>query len=242
MFSGGMYPPSFLPQVTTMAPTVKGRDSDAGLVEIWIVDDDDSFRDALVTFVNQAGEFSCKRDFPSCEEALRVLTPESAPPVILLDIDLPGGMNGIEGTARVKNISPTTEVIMLTASGEDEKIFDAFCSGASGYLSKISSGEEIVEGIRYVLDGGRPMNAIIARKVIKKFVELAKPSQEEYNLTAREREILDLLKAGLSKKQIAAKLFLSHFTVETHVKNIYAKLQAHTLGELLSKVLPRPLR
>jgi DNA-binding NarL/FixJ family response regulator len=221
-----------------MARTDKTRGSIPAHIDIWIVDDDDGFRGAVSGIVNQTSEFRCVREFSSCEEAIRHLDNDSAPPVMLMDINLPGGMDGIQGVRQVKAISPATEVIMLTGSEEDENIFEAFCSGSSGYLSKTSSAEEIVGGIRYVLAGGRPMNALIARKVVAKFVEMAKPGVEFENLTTREREILDLLKAGLSKKQIALTLFLSHHTVETHVKNIYSKLQTHTLGELLSKTLP----
>jgi DNA-binding NarL/FixJ family response regulator len=156
-----------------------------------------------------------------------------------MDIGLPG-MNGIEGVRRVKAISPETRVIMLTVFDENEMIFQAICAGASGYMLKSESTEKIITSLHEVLNGGAPMNAQIARKVIDMFARFAVP-KGDYGLTAREREILQALVDGLSKKQIADKLFLSFHTIDMHMRGIYSKLQVHSRSGAVAKALKENL-
>jgi len=212
----------------------------AETITLWIVDDDPLFREVIIEAVNQSEGIVCERAFGSGEACLEALKRDFAPVVMLMDIVLPGGMDGITCVESVKQISPATEVIMLTGIEEDEKVFKAICAGASGYLLKLSASE-IIEAIKDVVAGGRPMNAQIAKKVLKRFAELARPRGDAFNLTGREREILTMLMDGSSKSDIAGRMFLSRFTVETHIKNIYAKLHVHSLGELFSKLYPHPV-
>lgn len=208
-------------------------------INLWIVEDEKLYRETIADLLNQSQDFRCDHAFSSCEEALALLEKEFAPEVVLMDIGLPG-IDGIEGLKRIKSVSPATDIIMLTIYAEDEKIFKAICAGANGYLLKSSPGEEILEAIHEVLRGGAPMNAQIARKVLEMFSTMAAP-KGDYGLTEREKDILRLMVDGLTKKAIADKLFLSFFTIDTHMKNIYTKLQVHSRGGAVAKVLKENL-
>jgi len=202
-------------------------------LSIWVIEDNRDFRQTVVEVVNNVKGLRCGGEFQSCEEALATLTTADAPEIILLDIGLPG-MSGIEGIGRLKAISPTTGIVILTVYDDDDKIFRAICAGASGYLLKSSPPEQIVQGIIEVTEGGAPMNAQIAKKVMNLLAGKHSPAGE-YGLTKREKEILGELVGGTSKKDIARKLFLSIHTVDTHIKNIYSKLQVHTSASLVAK-------
>ena len=215
------------------------RNAPPDQIEVWLIEDDELYRNTISSLLNQSSGMRCERAFSSCEEALKLLEKEYAPVVVLMDIGLPG-MDGIEGVKRIKSISPATDILMLTVFEEEEKIFKAICAGANGYLVKSSPGDEIVHAIQEVLDGGAPMNAQIARKVLDMFSGLAAP-KNEYGLTEREKDILRLMTDGLTKKLIADKLFVSYHTIDTHFKNIYVKLQVHTRSGAVAKVLKEHL-
>lgn len=209
------------------------------IITVWIIEDDDLYRESIYSLVSQTEGMRCERAFRSCEEALKILEKEYAPELVLMDIGLPG-MSGIEGVKRIKAISPATDILMLTIHEEDEKVFNAICAGANGYLLKSSTSEEIIQAIKGVLGGGAPMNAQIARKVLDMFASIAAP-KSDYGLTDREKEILGLMTDGLTKKVIADKLFVSYFTIDTHLKNIYAKLHVHSGRGAVAKVLKEHL-
>jgi len=215
------------------------RDDDPGTITLWIVEDDDLFRSGLADLLNSAGGMRCEHALRSCEEAFKLLEKVYAPEVVLMDIGLPG-VDGIEGVRRIKAVSPATDLMMLTIHEDDQKVFDSICAGASGYLLKSSPPGEIVRAINEVLAGGAPMNAQIARKVLTMFAGIAAP-KSDYGLTDREKEILKLTTEGLTKKAIADRLFLSYFTIDTHLKNIYLKLQVHSRGGAVAKALKENL-
>jgi DNA-binding NarL/FixJ family response regulator len=204
-------------------------------MELWIVEDDALYRRTIASLLHEIPGMRCDHAFGRCEDALKALDTDPAPDVLLMDIGLPG-INGIEGTARVREISPSTRVIILTIHEDNEKIFDALCAGASGYLLKSSPPEEIVSAMREVLRGGAPINAQIARRLLTMFATLAGPRSAS-PLTQREREILKLMVEGMTKKQIASQLILSYHTIDTHIKNIYAKLEVHTRGGAVARAL-----
>ncbi len=208
-------------------------------IDVWVIEDNDELRSILVEVVDRDKSMLCSGDFANCEDALKQLKNESPPNVILMDIVLPG-MSGIEGVRRIKAISPATQLIMLTVYGDNDKVFESICAGASGYLLKGGSTDEIIAAIKDVLVGGAPMNAQIARKVLDMFAKFVSP-QADYALTKREKEILELLVDGLSQKQMAAKLNLSPHTIDTHIKNIYAKLHVHSCTEAVAKALKERL-
>ena len=159
--------------------------------------------------------------------------------MVMMDIVLPG-IDGIQGAGKIKALSPSTEVVILTNYADTDKVFRALCGGASGYLLKTSPPNEIKKAIEEVVRGGAPMNAQIARKVLDVFSGLAVPN-DDYGLTNRETEILRHLVDGLNKKKIAETLFLSHFTVDTHIRNIYSKLHVHSKSGAVAKVLKEHL-
>jgi DNA-binding NarL/FixJ family response regulator len=204
-------------------------------LDVWVVDDNAGFAKNLAELINLTEGLSCRKVFHSCEAALHELEIGSPPHVILMDIGLPG-ISGIEGIRRIKAISPTTEAIMLTVFEDNESIFQAISNGASGYLHKSATLQEIIVSLRAILVGGVPMNPHIARKILDMFAQFSSV-KTDYGLTARETAVLQLLVDGLSKKQIAEKLFVSFHTVDSHLRNIYTKLQVNSRSAAIAKAL-----
>ena len=206
---------------------------------IWLVEDNDSFRNALARTINNHAKLDCERDFSSCEDALAALTPESAPEVILLDVRLPG-MSGIDGIKRFKETAPNTRIVMLTMFDDHDKVFKSICAGASGYLLKTASKDKIAEAIHEALEGGAPMNAQIARMVLERFSQMAAP-RDDFGLTEREEEVLELMVRGLIKKEIADQLAVSYHTIDTHLRHIYQKMRVHTRTGAVAKAMKKGL-
>jgi DNA-binding NarL/FixJ family response regulator len=206
---------------------------------IWIIEDHTAFRRTLARVLNSELGLKCSRDFDSCEKALAALARDDAPDLILLDVGLPG-MSGLEGIRLIKEKSPNSLVVILTVFEDDEKVFQAICAGASGYLLKTSSAADITQALRDALDGGSPMNPRIARRVLEMFSRLA-PKQGDYGLSDREKEILQLMVTGLIKKEIADKLSLSIHTVDTYLRRIYEKLEVNTRTGAVAKALKEGL-
>jgi DNA-binding NarL/FixJ family response regulator len=209
-------------------------------VSVWLIEDNRAFRDTVARVLKHVADVECSRHFSNSEDALAALMEGHVPDVVLLDVELPG-MNGIEAVLRIKSISPATRIIMLTVFDDHEKIFKAVCAGASGYLLKTSPLEKIVESIREAYSGGAPMTPRVARSVLEMFSSLRPPAQQGYGLTAREQKILELMTEGLIKKEIADQLSLSYHTVDTHLRNIYAKLHVGTRTAAVAKALKERL-
>ena len=205
----------------------------------WIVEDDPHFRRSIDQLFAAAEDVELVRAFETCEEALDVCEKQGAPDVVLLDIELPG-MSGIEGIERIKACSPTSHIVMLTIHEDNDKIFEAICAGASGYLLKPSSGKRIIEAVRSVRHGGAPINPQIASKVLGMFADLAVP-QGDYDLTEREREVLEELVDGKTTKRIASDFDISYYTVDMHIRNIYTKLHVHSRSGAVAKALKERL-
>lgn len=202
-------------------------------VNIAIIEDHHDIRMQVENLVNSHPGFICK-GFAAAEEALKEFE-TFTPSIVLMDINLPG-MDGIECTKKVKELYPSVLVMMCTIYEDDEKIFRALTSGASGYVLKSTSGEQLMEDIRMLLNGGAPMSPAIARKVVTSFRRNSNiPSSQEFQLTPRENEILDLLAQGFRNKEIADKLFVSINTIRTHIYNIYEKLHVQNRVEALNK-------
>lgn len=201
---------------------------------IWLVEDNPRYRDTMQEVIAEGGRFRSLA-FESCEEVMDALANQHVPQVVLMDIELPG-MNGIEGVRRIKSTSPSAQVIMLTMHEGNESVFEAICAGASGYLLKSASADEVLQAIELVLGGGAPIDAHIARKMLSMFQHIAAPAGD-YDLTSREAEILNLLVQGLTKQQIADRLFLSFNTIDTHIRNIYGKLHVHSRSDAVTKAV-----
>jgi DNA-binding NarL/FixJ family response regulator len=202
---------------------------------IWVVEDNDLYRKNLEAVVNEAKGMCCEHAFTCCEDALKTLEQYPPPEVILMDVGLPG-MDGIEGTRRLKSLCPSSLIVMLTVNQEEDAIFRAICAGAAGYLLKAAPSDKIIEAINDVLAGGAPITPQIARKVLEAFAKVNAP-KADYGLTERERQILQLLVEGLSKQRIAEKIFLSYHTIDFHLRNIYNKLHVHSKAGAVAKTL-----
>jgi len=219
-------------------PPVRDNAPDT-VTSIWLVEDNVRFAQNIAELINETPGLSCDLVAHSCEEALRHLGTDAAPDILLMDIGLPG-MDGIEGIRRVKADAPSIQVIMLTVFDDDDKILRAIVAGASGYLFKSVPPDEIIRSLKEILAGGAPINAHIARKMLGMFADLA-GSQGDYEITAAEKEILNRLVKGDPKKQIAHELGVSFYTVDSHLRNIYAKLQVHSRSEAVAKALKERL-
>jgi len=208
--------------------------------DVIIIEDNELLRDSLMEAINKSSSINCSNAFGSGEAALEFIESEEiVPDIILLDIGLPG-MSGIELIPELKKLSPSSKIIIITIHDDDENVFNAICAGASGYLLKDLSSNGIVNSISEVMNGGAPMNSHIAKKVLNMFRDQNVKSSG-YSLSDREKEILALLVDGLSKKQIAENIFLSHHTVDSHIRNIYAKLEVHSRSSAISKAIKEKL-
>jgi len=222
----------------TRKPT-EARDLGRPPVSVWLVEDNHAFRGTVARVLNRIDWVDCAQQFSNAEDALDALLGGGVPDVILLDVELPG-QNGIEAVQKIKSVSPSTRVVMLTVFDDHEKIFKAICAGASGYLLKTSSVDAIVESIHEALAGGAPMAPRVASSVLQMFSKMAQPKQD-YGLTAREGKILELMTQGLIKKEIADKLSLSYHTVDTHLRNIYTKLHVNNRSGAVAKAFKERL-
>ena len=207
-------------------------------IRLLLVDDHAVVRSGLKMLLGGQTDIEIVGEAGSAAEALTE-TERVQPNLILMDIGLPG-LNGIEGIKRVKAIAPSIDVIMLTVFDDEEKVFQAICAGASGYLLKSDPPDKIVDSLKEILTGGAPVNAKIARKMIALFSQIAAP-KGDYSLTQAEKKILSLLVEGEPTKQIAHLLKVSYHTVDTHLRNIYLKLQVHSRSGAVGKALKERL-
>jgi DNA-binding NarL/FixJ family response regulator len=203
-------------------------------IRVSIVDDEADLRENIAGFVDAAKGFQCISVHKSAEEAL-VQLPKEKPDVVLMDINL-GGMSGIECVRQLKPQMRDTQMVMLTVFEDTDKIFSALSSGASGYLLKRLAPEKLLEAIREVHEGGSPMSAPIARKVVQS-MQVHRPADDTAELSPREREVLDGLAEGQAYKQIADKLNVSIHTVRNYIRRIYEKLHVRSSAEAVAKYL-----
>jgi DNA-binding NarL/FixJ family response regulator len=206
------------------------------MVKIAIVKDNKTTRENLEAIVNLSPDCQCVCVCETVEEAL-CLVPKRQPDVVVMDIQLPK-RSGVECVARLKALLPSVQVIVVTIYQDPDRIFRAFRVGASGYLLKRESPEKVLNAIREVQQGGVPMSAVVARKVIKYFQTQAITTAEVKRLSPREREILELIVLGFYNKEIADRLSISIESIRWHLKNIYRKLHVHSRTEAASKLLP----
>jgi len=205
------------------------------MIKVAIVEDNNTLRNSLESLFNRTEGMRCAA---SLNNLLNVVSEigSSMPDIVLMDIGLPN-ISGIEGVRTVKSNFPRIQVMMFTVFDDDEKIFDAIRAGASGYLLKKTPPEEIIQAIRDLYQGGAPMTASIARRVIQSFQAAPSTIVQDYQLTVRENEILYSLVDGLSYKKIADKYCVSISTIRTHICNIYNKLHVNSKAEAVAKVL-----
>ena len=205
------------------------------MIKIAVIEDNPQYRTtvSIILQLNENLKLIYKMD--SCEQMVPLFEVDK-PDVVLMDIDMPG-MSGIQGVWEIKKIWPEIKILMLTVFEDDNKIFGAIKAGANGYLLKKDSPQKILDAIEAVCNGESPMNGMIASKVL----DYLQQQQQKHarlldsNLTEREKEILQLLVKGMSYKEIASQIFVSVETLNSHIKNIYRKLNVHSRAELSAK-------
>jgi DNA-binding NarL/FixJ family response regulator len=198
-----------------------------------LVEDDAPLQRQLIEILAYPADIECLYAVSSAEEALEKI-PSQPPDVILMDINLPG-KSGVDCIPELKRKLPQVEIVMLTAYEEEDNIFRSLKAGASGYLIKSSTPDEIYDAIRDVQSGGAPFSTHIARKVVQYFRNENQIDHETEKLSAREREVLDLLAGGFIYKEVADKLGITVETVRTYVKRICAKLHVRSKVEAIIK-------
>ncbi|MGL5017666.1 MAG: response regulator [Luteolibacter sp.] len=206
-------------------------------LRVALVEDQQDTRESWRRLISSFPDFECICTCASAEEALRTI-PEAKPDVILMDVFLPR-MSGIECTAKLKVVLPTTPIVMLTASDEDEILFLALESGADGYLLKRTKPADLRAALLDVMSGGAPMTSEIARHVVASFRRKISGMDPSISLTAREEETLVLLTKGYSNKEIADQLNLSIETVRSHLKNIYTKMHVRSRAEAVAHYMSK---
>ncbi len=204
-----------------------------------IIEDEDNIREGLASLIGFTPGFKCTGSFASMEEALHRL-PRDVPDVILSDIGLPG-MDGIQGIKILKERFPKILILMITVYDDDDRIFDALCAGANGYLLKRTPPMRLLESLRDAVDGGSPMSPEVASKVIKLFRQFRPPERADYDLTPHEIRLLKLLVEGHNYNTAAKELKSSINTVKFYIKRIYEKLQVHSKSEAVAKALKERL-
>ena len=202
------------------------------IIKTIIVEDQRDLREGLQTLINFTPGFKCLGAYRSMEECLARIR-HQVPDVVLSDIGLPG-MSGIEGIRILKEQFPDLIVLVLTVYDDNEKIFDALCAGASGYLLKQTEPVELLKSVKEAVAGGAPMSPEVATRVIRLFREVRPPEKVDYDLTPHEVRLLKLLVDGYNYVTAAEELKISYNTIKFHVRNIYEKLQVHSKSEAVA--------
>lgn len=206
-------------------------------IKVAIVEDNRGTRESLFALLKRSPRLHCTGSFATAELALEMIPRNPPPPdVVLMDINLPG-MNGIECVAKLKELLPQVQILMLTTYEEGDLIFNSLRAGASGYLLKNMKPGELVEAIEQVHAGGSPMSMHIARKVVGHFKQIKKPASDVDKLSKRELEILTLLAQGFLYKEIADQLTISMSTVRAHLHSVYEKLHVQSRTQAVVKFL-----
>jgi DNA-binding NarL/FixJ family response regulator len=205
------------------------------LIRIAIIEDQPEIRDGLTSLINATDGYRCTASFPSMEDALPRIGRE-LPDVALIDIGLPG-MSGIEGTRLLKERYPNLLLLILTIYDDDDRIFDALCAGACGYLLKKTPSARLLESLGEAMTGGAPMSPEVARRVVGLFQRFRPPHHGDYHLTPHEVRLLKMLVQGHNYTSAASELGVSFSTIAFHMQSIYQKLQVHSKSEAVARAL-----
>jgi DNA-binding NarL/FixJ family response regulator len=203
------------------------------MIKLMLYEDNPQLREGLTMLLNGSDGFEVVGAFKNCnniEDEVQTFDPD----VILMDIDMPG-TNGIEGLKRLRKVNSKTKVLMLTVFDDNKNVFEAIRSGANGYLLKKTPPARLIEYINEANSGGAPMTSSIATQVLKMFTDMNAQQGEDYHLSDREKQVLQLLVNGYSYKMIASEMFISIDTVRSHIKKIYEKLHVNSKSEAVAK-------
>ncbi|HYK45799.1 MAG TPA: response regulator transcription factor [Parafilimonas sp.] len=204
------------------------------MTRLLIYEDNPQFREGLTMLINGTIGFEVLAAFKNCNHVVDEVE-AFKPDVVLMDIDMPG-TNGLQGLKLIREHNTDVKVLMLTVFDDNKNVFEALKAGANGYILKKTQPAKLLEYIQDAQTGGAPMTSSIATQVLKMFSEVhSKTPDENYDLSDREKEVLQLLVNGYSYKMIAAEMFISIDTVRSHIKKIYEKLQVNSKGEAVAK-------
>ena len=200
-----------------------------------IVEDDGEIREGLCALINGTAGFSCRGSFSAMEPALAGIAADP-PDVALIDLDLPG-MSGIDGIRELRKRSPTVSPLVLTVHSENDRLVQALCNGANGYLLKNTPPARLLEAIKESVSGGSPMSPEIARSVVELFRRFQQEPESSFDLNPHEKRILQFMADGESFRSVAARLSVTVHTVSYHVRGIYEKLHVHSRSDAVAKAL-----
>ncbi len=203
------------------------------MIKVMLYEDNPQLREGLTMLIDGSDGFCVLASYKNCDN----VTDEVAawtPDVILMDIDMPG-TNGIEGLKKIRAVNSSVKILMLTVFDDNKNVFDAIRNGANGYVLKKTPPAKLLEYIQEAASGGAPMTASIATQVLKMFSQITPSQNEDYNLSDREKQVLQLLVDGYSYKMIASEMFISIDTVRSHIKKIYEKLHVNSKSEAVAK-------
>ena len=208
-------------------------------IKVAIIEDRREIREGLAVLINGTPGYDCVGTYRSMEEALDRIG-HNLPNVALLDIGLPG-MSGIEGLKILKARYPNMLLLILSVYDDDERIFDAMCAGASGYLLKKTPPLKLLEGLKEAVEGGAPMSPEVACRVLSLFRDIRPPERADYDLTPHELRLLKLFVKGHNYKTAAKELGVTVHTISFHLRSIYEKLQVHSKSAAVAKALENRL-
>jgi len=209
-------------------------------ISVWVVDDNRSFCVVLSEALNRSNTIICEKYFHSSRSAIEYLETGNHPPqVILLDIKMPG-TKGVDAIVLLKRIAPSTDIIMLTSYDFDMDIRTSLKRGAAGYLLKSSQPLDIIRAIETVQKGGTPLDPMITHRMTDAYIA-EKSERDSYNLSAREREVIRWITQGLNSAEVAEQLSITYNTVETHIKNIFQKLNVSNRHAMVAKAIKERL-
>lgn len=203
------------------------------MTKLLIYEDNPQLREGLTMLINGSEGFEVLAAFKNCNNVTEEVTAWK-PDVILMDIDMPG-INGIEGLKKIRQVNDDVKILMLTVFDDNKNVFQAISSGANGYVLKKTPPTKLLEYIKEAQSGGAPMTASIATQVLKMFSSMNNERGEDYNLSDREKQVLQFLVEGYSYKMIANEMFIAIDTVRSHIKKIYEKLHVNSKSEAVAK-------
>jgi len=204
-------------------------------IRITIYEDNPNLRESLSSLLTLTGEYTVVASYGDCRNVEQQVK-QDMPDVILMDIDMPE-INGIDGVKKIRTFNRQVQIIMITVFDDNNHVYEALYGGANGYLLKKYISDKLIHAIQEVLQGGAPMSPAIARMIINNMQQQVATPLNDYQLTNREKEILQWLSKGNSFKMIAAELNISLDTVRTHIKRIYDKLHVRSQIEAVSKAI-----
>ncbi|MFT3682796.1 MAG: response regulator transcription factor [Ferruginibacter sp.] len=203
------------------------------MIKVLIYEDNAQLREGLTMLISGSEGYDVLAAFCNCNNVVAEVEAYK-PDVILMDIDMPG-VNGIEGLKLIREVNCDVKILMLTVFDDNKNVFNAISNGANGYILKKTPPGKLLEYIAEAQTGGAPMTASIATQVLKMFSAMNNEKGEDYNLSDREKQVLQLLVDGYSYKMIAGEMFISIDTVRSHIKKIYEKLHVNSKSEAVAK-------